>query len=142
MTPPRAASGTRRRPPHVFLVNGAKRDYAAALEAAGLRVTTFATLREALASRRRPHAVIVEMVIPEGDLTRLAEAVKSGRRTRALTVIALAAPDHEETVVKAGATFCRHPCPPEELVDLVRRTLAGGPAAARARGPQRSRRRV
>jgi DNA-binding response OmpR family regulator len=124
-------------------VNGAKHDYAEALEGAGFRVTTVENMREALASRRRPDAVIVELVIPEGDLAQLAQATKSGRRTRALTVIALAAEDQEDTVVKAGATFCRHPCPPDELVGLVRKTLTGRRAGARPRsGRQRSSRRV
>jgi len=121
-------------PPHLLLVNGAKHDYADALLGAGYRVTTVDTMREALASRRRPDAVIVELVIPDGNLAHLAQAMKSGRRTRAMTVIALAGEDHQDVVVKAGATFCRHPCPPDELVTLVRQTLALRPAAVKGGG--------
>ena len=121
--------------PHLMLVNdGAKRDYVEALTGAGYRVTTVETMREALASRRRPDAVILEMVIPDGDLTQLAQVLKSGRRTRALTVIALGGEDHQEAVVKAGATFCRHPCPPDQLVTLVQQTLSLRPPAVRAGG--------
>lgn len=129
--------------PHLLLVNGAKRDYADALLGAGYRVTTVDTMREALASRRRPDAVILEMLIPEGDLSHLARAMRSGKRTRAMTVIALAGPDHEEAVVKAGATFCRHPCPPDALVTLVQQTLALRPAAVKDGGvPPQSKRPV
>lgn len=136
MTPERRAA------PRLLLVNGAKRDYAAALEGAGFRVTTVENMSQALASRRRPDAVIVELVIPEGDLAQLAQAIKSGRRTRAMTVIALAAGDQEDVVAKAGATFCRHPCPPEELVDLVRKALASRPAARRPPSRPRGRKRA
>jgi two-component system KDP operon response regulator KdpE len=130
--------------PHLLLVNGGegtKRVYADALLGAGYRVTTVETMREALASRRRPDAVILEMVIPDGDLTQLAKTLKSGRRRRAMTVIALGAEDHQDAVVKAGATFCRHPCPPDDLVTLVREALALKPPAVRGAGaPQRSKR--
>jgi DNA-binding NtrC family response regulator len=109
---------------HVLLVNGAKSDYADALTGAGYRVTTVETMRDALATRSRADAVIVELVIPEGTLSGIQEAVKKRRRTRAMMVIALAEDTHQEAVVKAGATFCRQPCPPDELVRFVDRTLA------------------
>jgi DNA-binding NtrC family response regulator len=126
---------------HLLLVNGAKRDYADALTGAGYRVTTVETMREALASRRRPDAVIVELVIPEGSLDGIKKAMQSGRRTKAFTVIALADQTHEEAVVQAGASFCRHPCPPDELVGLVQRALSARSALkAGARGQRRSRR--
>lgn len=129
--------------PHLMLVNGAKHDYADALMGAGYRVTTVDTVRQALASRSRPDALIVEMVIPEGDLSHLARAMKSGRRTRAMTVIALGTDVHEDAAVKCGATFCRHPCPPDALVTLVRQTLALNPPALPAGGvTQRSKRPV
>ena len=120
--------------PHLMLVTGAKLDYADALLGAGYRVTTVSTVREALASRSRPDAVIMEMVIPDGDLSQLARAMKSGRRTRAMTVIALAGEAHQDAVMQCGATFCRHPCPPDELVTLVQQTLALKPPAPRAGG--------
>jgi len=128
--------------PHLVLVNGAKHDYADALLGAGYRVTTVGTVREALASRSRPDAVILEMVIPDGDLSHLARAMKSGRRTRAMTVIALAGEVHQDAVVQCGATFCRHPCPPDELVTLVRQTLALKPPERTTAVPQRSKRPV
>ena len=120
--------------PHVVMVNGAKRDYATALTAAGYRVTTFETVREALASRARPDAVVMELLVPEGGLEEISQAWR-GRSTRAMTVIALADQAHEDVVVKAGAAFCRHPCPPHELVAFVERALA----AARPLRPGRRR---
>jgi DNA-binding response OmpR family regulator len=134
-----------RRPaaPHLLLVSGAQHDYTTALLGAGYRVTTVDTVREALASRSRPDALILEMVIPDGDLSHLADAMRSGRRTRAMTVIALAGEAHQDAVVQCGATFCRHPCPPDELVALVRQTLALKPPALTSGGvPQRSKRPV
>jgi DNA-binding response OmpR family regulator len=127
---------------HLLLVNGTKHHYANALIGAGYRVTTVASVREALASRARPDAVIVELVIPDGNLRRLAQAIKSGRRTRAMTVIALTGEVHEETVVQAGATFCRHPCPPRKLVTFVKRTLALRMPAGASGGAERKSRRV
>jgi DNA-binding response OmpR family regulator len=127
---------------HLMLVNGAKRDYADALTGAGYRVTTVENMREALTVRRRPDAVIVELVIPGGGLEHIQEAMKSGRRTRAMTVIALAEDAHQEAVVSCGATFCRHPCPPDELVSFVRRTLELRPPPRKRARAQRSSRRV
>jgi DNA-binding response OmpR family regulator len=123
-------------------VNGAKRVYADALAGAGYRVTTVATMLEALALRRRPDAVIVELVIPGTGLELVQQAIKSGQRTRAMTVIALAEDAHQEAVTSCGATFCRHPCPPDELVSFVRRTLELRPAARRRPRPQDKSRRV
>lgn len=127
---------------HVLLVNGAKRDYAEALTGAGYRVTTVDTMLEALALRRRPDAVIVELVIPGSGLEHIQQALKSGRRTRAMTVIALAEDAHQEAVVSCGAAFCRHPCPPDELVGFVRQALAQRPPRPKKGRSQGSSRRV
>jgi DNA-binding response OmpR family regulator len=127
---------------HVLLVNGAKRDYAEALTGAGYRVTTVDTMLEALALRRRPDAVIVELVIPGSGLEQIQQALKSGRRTRAMTVIALAEDAHQEAVVSCGAAFCRHPCPPDELVGFVRQALAQRPPRPKKGRAQGSSRRV
>jgi len=81
-------------------------------------------------------------VIPDGNLSHLSQAMKSGRRTRAMTVIALAGEGDEAAVVQAGATFCRHPCPPEQLVTFVQQTLALRLAAGLRGEAQRSSRRV
>jgi DNA-binding response OmpR family regulator len=130
---------------HLMLVNGAKADYADALAGAGYRVTTVATMREALATRRRPDAVILELLVPDEHLPgiRRFTAPRAGRATRTMTVIALAEAAHEEAVVGAGAAFCPRPCPPDELVSLVRRTLEQRPKLKRGRrGPQGRSRRV
>ena len=127
---------------HLLLVNGAKRDYADALTGAGYRVTTVGSMLEALAIRRRPDALIVELVIPGDGLQHVQQALKSGRRSRAMTVIALAEDAHQEAIVSCGATFCRHPCPPDELVGFVQRTLALRPPAPPRKARQGRSRRV
>ena len=130
---------------HLMLVNGAKGDYADALTGAGYRVTTVDTMLEALAARRRPDAVILELLVPEEHLPGLKQfmAGRSGRARRTMTVIALAEAAHEQAVLGAGAAFCPRPCPPDELVSLVQRTLAQRPKLQRrGRGPQGSSRRV
>jgi len=111
------------RPPLLALVANEKWEYLAALEKAGYRVEIVADVKEAMKLRPRPDAVIVELAVPDGDLSRLWQGPRSGRRVRAMTVIALAGEDREDAVLKAGAAFCRHPCPPAELVDVVKRVL-------------------
>lgn len=127
---------------HLLLVNGAKRDYADALTGAGYRVTTVETMSEALVTRRRPDAVIVELLVPEGTLQGIKEAMQGGRRTRAMTVIALAEAPYEGAVLDAGAAFCPQPCPPDALVSFVKHTLAQRSKLKRRRGSQGSSRPV
>ena len=127
---------------HLLLVNGTKGAYAEALLGAGYRVTTVETMKEALFTRRRPDAVIVELVVPEGGLEDIRRALHGRRRTRAMTVIALADAAHQEAVVSAGAAFCPQPCPPADLVGLVRETLAKRSQLTRVHGPQGSKRPV
>jgi DNA-binding NtrC family response regulator len=119
----KVARRRRQRAPLLLLVDGGKREYHDALTAAGYRVTSVEGMKEALAFRPRPRALIVELVVPEEDLSHLAEVMKPHRRTRAMTVIALAGEERQEAVVKAGAAFCRYPCPPEELVEIVKRVV-------------------
>ena len=109
------------RAPLFVLVDSGRREYLDALASAGYRVASVSSVKEALAFRPRPHGVIVELVIPDADFSQLSMARSPGRRTRAMTVVALASEDRQEAVVKAGAVFCRHPCPPEELLEIVKR---------------------
>jgi DNA-binding NtrC family response regulator len=118
-----AARRRRPRAPFLLLVDGGKREYHDALAAAGYRVESVAGVKEALAFRPRPRGLIVELVVPDEDLSRLSAAMKPARRTRAMTVVALAGEERQEAVVRAGAAFCRYPCPPEELVEIVRRVV-------------------
>lgn len=118
--------GTRARKPRrpvLALVDGGKREYLDALTAAGYRVASVSSVNEALGLRPRPNALIVELLVPEEDLSRLSRAMKSGRRTRAMTVVALTSAEGQESVLEAGAVFCRYPCPPDELVAVVKRAL-------------------
>lgn len=118
--PPRVR---RPRAPHLVLVDSGKREYLDALASAGYRVTSVSSMKEALAVRPRPDGMIVELVIPDADLSQLSLAMRSGRRTRAITLVALASEDRQEAVVKAGAVFCRSPCPPEDLLEIVTRMV-------------------
>jgi DNA-binding response OmpR family regulator len=112
------------RVPRIALVDGdGKREYLDALAAAGYRAHAVTSFKEALALRPRPDALIVELLVPDADLSELSQALKTRRRTRALTVVALSGEDRQEAVLKAGATFCRYPCPPEELLEIVRRVV-------------------
>ncbi len=119
----KAAGRRRPRPPLLLLVDGGKREYQDALTAAGYRVTMVPGMKDALAFRPRPQGVIVELVVPDEELSQLSLAMKAPRLTRAMTVVALASEEQQDAVVKAGAAFCRFPCPPEELVEIVRRVL-------------------
>ena len=70
----------------------------------------------------RPDGVILELVVPEDDLSSLGNW-RGSRRTRALTVIALAGEERRAAILQAGATFCRFPCSPAELVAVVQQVL-------------------
>ncbi len=113
----------RPRAPLLLLVDGGKREYQDALTAAGYRVTNAPSIKDALAFRPRPAALIAELVVPDEDLSQLSLAMKSSRRTRALTVVALAGEERQDAIANVGAAFCRYPCPPEELVEIVRRVV-------------------
>ena len=79
-------------------------------------------MREALDHRPRPDGVILELILPDHSMADLTDW-RAGPHTAAITVIGLAAEERRDAVVKAGATFCRHPCPPEELVAILRQVI-------------------
>jgi DNA-binding response OmpR family regulator len=112
------------RPPRLVVVGGGKREYVAALQAAGYKVAGVASMRKALALRPRPDGLILELLLPDARLSRLTSALRPRGARRAMTLVALAGADREPAVVKAGAAFCHYPCPPEELVRIVRRAVA------------------
>ncbi|HEX9894235.1 MAG TPA: hypothetical protein VGA78_09945 [Gemmatimonadales bacterium] len=115
---------TRKKPrrPLIVLVDSGKREYHDALTAAGYNVVGVSSTKEALSHRPRPDALILELVVPDDELASL-RTWKSGRRTRAMTLIALASAARQEAILKVGATFCRYPCPPEELVEVLRKVI-------------------
>jgi DNA-binding NtrC family response regulator len=112
-----------RRAPLLLVVDGGRQEYLGALAGAGYRVGRAATLKQALAARPRPDGLIVELIVPDADLRDLSAALQTRRRTRALTLIALGTEDRQDAMVRAGASFCKTPCPPEELVEIVKRAL-------------------
>ena len=107
----------------LVLVDHAQHGYAEALTSAGYEVAGAASMKEALAFRPRPDGLIVELLVPNGELSQLASAGKRRRRLRAMTVSALAEAPLREEILKAGLAFCFAPCPPEELVEIVKRVL-------------------
>lgn len=86
-------------------------------------MTNVPSIKDAVAFRPRPQALIVELIVPDEDLSQLSLAMKSRRRTRAMTVVALAGEERQDAIAKVGAAFCRYPCPPEELVAIVKRVV-------------------
>jgi DNA-binding NtrC family response regulator len=106
------------------VVGGGKRQYIEALQAAGYTVWGVPSMRKALALRPRPAGLILELLLPDAGLSRLTSALRPAGATRAMTLVALAGADRRQAVMKAGATFCLHPCPPEKLVTIVKRAVA------------------
>ena len=113
----------KKRPPLLLMVAASRPEYEEALKATGYRVMTVPNMKDVFTLGVRPDVVIAEMLVPDGDLASLSRD-RGRRRTRAMAVIALAGEDSKDAVVKAGATFCRFPCPPQELVELVGSVLA------------------
>lgn len=111
----------RSRPPLIVMVKGGS-EYLEALVTAGYRAVSVSSTREAISHRPRPDGVILELVVPEDDLSSLGNW-RGSRRTRALTVIALAGEERRAAILQAGATFCRFPCSPAELVAVVQQVL-------------------
>lgn len=103
------------------MVNGGS-EYLEALVTAGYRAVSVASTREAIGHRPRPVAVILELMVPEDDLSSL-RTWRGSRRTRALSVIVLAGEERRAAILQAGATFCRFPCSPAELVAVVQRVI-------------------
>jgi CheY-like chemotaxis protein len=110
--------------PRIVFVDPAKREHIKALNDAGYDVTAVDSVRDALRHRPRPDGVIVELLMPEGsDLTALWTPPQRRGRNRAITIIGLAGEAHRDSVVRAGGTFCPYPCPPADLVELMKRTI-------------------
>ena len=111
------------RPPNrrLVLVGLNREAHLSALIAAGYHAVGVADMQQALTHRPRPDGLIVELRIPE-DLAGLKDW-RSGPHTAALAVIGLAGDDTRDAVVKAGATFCRFPCPPEDLVAILKQVI-------------------
>ena len=105
--------------------------HAAALVAAGYHVVAVADMREALSHRPRPDGLILELRIPEQDLAGLKDW-RGGPHTGALTVIGLGGEETRDVITKSGATFCRFPCPPEELVAILKQVIPLTPPASRS----------
>lgn len=103
------------------MVNGGS-EYLEALVTAGYRAVSVSSTREAISHRPRPDAVILDLLVPEDDLSSL-RTWRGSRPTRALTVIALAGEERRAAILQAGATFCRSPCSPAELVAVVQQVL-------------------
>jgi len=113
--------------PLILVIEGCHQVYVDALQAAGFRVVTSPSVKEALEGSHEPDVVIAELVVPVEELPRLSQSFRSGARTRAMTVLVLAEAEAEQSIRGVGAAFCRHPCPPEELVEIVKGLLNPAP---------------
>ena len=115
----------------LVLVGLNREAHLSALIAAGYHAIGVADMQQALNLRPRPDGLIVELRIPDEDLAGLTDW-RSGPHTPALAVIGLAGEETRDAVVKAGATFCRFPCPPEELVAILKQVIPLPPPASRS----------
>lgn len=103
------------------MVNGGS-EYLEALATAGYRAVSVSSSREAIGHRPRADAVILDLLVPEDDLASI-RTWRRSRPIRALSVIALAGEERRAAILQAGATFCRFPCSPAELVAVVQQIL-------------------
>lgn len=97
----------------------------------GWRVNTAASGFEAVtkASRLRPHAIVLDLVMPPGmDGWEVLRRLRRGRQTRAIPVVAVTGVLGEEAraeALAAGfAAFHTKPCRPADLFAAVRATIA------------------
>ena len=97
----------------------------ALLESAGYRVLAAQNGREAieLARAERPDIVLMDVVMPECDGIAATRALRSGRRTRRIPVVALTALEGAEAACRAAGVdeVLRKPVDGRALVELVRR---------------------
>ena len=103
--------------------------YGNALRDAGLCVDEVVTVREALemSGRLRPHLVILDRDLPDGEGWEVARKLKESEATRDIPIIAFTAHqqrgDVESALVAGCDAFIAKPCAPETLVRHVRSML-------------------
>jgi CheY-like chemotaxis protein len=128
-----ALSADRTLPPLVLVVDRLDDDrefFTRWLAIQGFRVATAASGTEALdmVLQTDPAAVLLDLVLPDFDGLDVARTLRDDAETAGIPIIAISAalPTHnEEVAVNAGCrAFVAKPCPPEEVLLLLRAVLA------------------
>lgn len=115
---------------HVLVVEDdkdARELFCAMLDYEGAMVLGTASAEEALAILRtvRPHAIVVDIMLPGRDGFWLLEQLRSRRPTRRIPVVAVTAVADREDVLNAGFdAFVSKPVRPEGVADAVLAALA------------------
>ena len=110
---------------HVLVVEDdkdARELFCAMLDYEGAMVLGTASAEEALAILRtvRPHAIVVDIMLPGRDGFWLLEQLRSRRPTRRIPVVAVTAVADREDVLNAGFdAFVSKPVRPEGVADAV-----------------------
>jgi CheY-like chemotaxis protein len=115
----------------VLFVDGDHGDHVDALRVAGYRVEVVPTALEALQRGHslRPDALIVPLLMPDMVGADLADRLgRTATRDHTLAVVILVPTDGTplggDGPLTAGASFCRLPCHPRDLVALVGKQLS------------------
>ena len=115
--------------PRVLVVHGDREEVEILdehLRRAGHRVECTTNADRALdaARARRPDVVLLDAQLPGGTPARMALAFGADARTRGLPLIAIAAPDADEALLRAGMTeVLTRPFTVAELLRCVERTI-------------------
>jgi len=116
---------------------------AAVLLETGVSIAEAGTGKEALeriVSDPRPDLILMDLSLPDCHGTEIVRTLKRDPRTRDIPVFALSAavmPSDKEAAASAGcAGFIEKPVMPDEVVELVRRALAGA-GATRSLDPKK-----
>jgi CheY-like chemotaxis protein len=85
-----------------------------------------------------PEAILMDLSLPLMGGCEAARLLKSDQRTRAIPIIAITGHHNFlEMAREAGCdAFLTKPCPPERLLDEVRRVIGQAPEERRARSPR------
>jgi two-component system cell cycle response regulator DivK len=133
LSPRRPPSGTRSRGPLVLIVEDDEltRDvYAAELASAGFMVLEADSGASAIekALQFGPHAIVLDLVLPEIDGFKVARRLRSDDRTRDVPIVALTAlvsAKSEQMAIAAGCdTFFSKPVAPGMLIGELVRLIA------------------
>lgn len=117
--------------------------YSSFLSFSGLQVEEAANGREALAKAFAllPDLVVMDLSLPGVDGWQATRELKADPRTKHIPVVALtghALAGTSDTALAAGCDlFLTKPCLPQDLLEEIRRVLAGEPAGSTPPQPRR-----
>jgi CheY-like chemotaxis protein len=120
------------RAPQVLIVEddaAVRQMYASSLYYNGFDVVEAATAMQAVdaIARKRPDAILLDLVLPVSSGLQLAEILKATPTTHGIPIIAVTAYDIEEHRAREAGCgkFLRKPVSPEMLVDAMRQVIEG-----------------